>query len=290
MSGNESRILMVPDESLYQAESNDIHIVKLRHPKTFKGCQFLVNKSKNLLFELMNFEEEHRSWFIGSKVNSDGRIILSSPVNPVFLALPYISQASKLIPLDQMLEDPEFPKTDEILVSALGEKLEIVADRKGDKDLNVWKYNEEKTIQWLTSKVESISRLLEIKGIDLSGGASSNIYKRTSSNQPTKVDFLKYSFGIIQEYLSPELGSKLEESLNLPKEEKLNDESKGTKRLSSIDDGNSKSKRIKTDGPVEDYSKKISKVPIKEELSSKEKALAASAKGSKNIMSFFKKK
>ena len=44
-------------------------------------------------------------------------------------------------------------------------------------------------------------------------------------------------------------------------------------------------------GPTEDYTKNGSKAKNKEnELNAKQKALARSAEGTKNIMSFFKKK
>ena len=44
-------------------------------------------------------------------------------------------------------------------------------------------------------------------------------------------------------------------------------------------------------GPTEDYSKDVKKEKNKEgELNAKQKALAKSAEGTKNIMSFFKKK
>lgn len=35
-----------------------------------------------------------RSWFIGNTVQSDGKIFLSTNIDPLFLALPYIYQVS----------------------------------------------------------------------------------------------------------------------------------------------------------------------------------------------------
>ena len=91
------------------------------------------------------------------------------------------------------------------------------------------------------------------------------------------------------EYLDPELGAELEVKLDLPKVEP---KSSG-KRLSSVDvdeEENKPRKKAKVEGPIEDYSKQAKKVVIKDEPSAKEKALAQSAKGTKNIMSFFGKK
>jgi len=287
---SETRVMIVPEDALQDASTENIQIIKLRHPKTENGSSFLLNPSNKRIFELMSFEEDHRSWFIGSKVVSDGRIFLTTPVNPVFLALPYLAKAEKLVPLDQMLEDSEFPLSEEVLVAALGEKLEVIADRKGDRDLNVWKYNEEKTLEWLMSKVKCLGNMLEKQGIDVTGGATSNIYKHTESTSATSVEYLRYGLGITEEYISQDLAEKLRSKLELPEEEKVKGE-KGNKRM-SIDQGSDtpNKKKMKIEGPTEDYSKGAKKAEVKEELSSKQKALATSAKGTKSIMSFFSKK
>jgi len=291
----ETRVMIVPENSMEDVSTNNVKIVKLRHPKSDKSSSFLVNPTNHQMFEMLSFEEDHRSWFIGSKVVSDGRIFLATPVNPVFLALPYLIKAPKLVPLDQMLEDSEYPDVEEILLSALGERLEVVADRKGDKDLNVWKYNEEKTLEWLVAKVKSLGSMLEKKGIDVTGGASSNIYKHTASTAASSVEYQRYGLGIVQEYLGEEMGNKLEVRLGLPEEEKIKTEpaGKGNNKRMSLDQGENQTpnkKKKKLEGPTEDYSKSAKKVVVKEELNSKQKALANSAKGTKSIMSFFGKK
>jgi len=287
---SETRVMLVPDAALKGASNDNVKIINLRHPKTEKGTSFLVNPTNNKIFEVLSYEEEHRSWFIGNKVVSDGRIFMSTPVNPVFLALPYLAKAEKLVPLDQMLEDSEFPMTEEILVAALGDKLEVVADRKGDKDLNVWKYNEEKALSWLVSKVRDLGSILEKRGIDVTGGATSNIYRHTESTAATSVEYLRYGLGIVEEYLGQDVSGKLQLKLELPEEEKVKAE-KGNKRM-SLDQGSNtpNKKKMKIEGPTEDYSKTSTKPEVKEELSAKQKALATSAKGTKSIMSFFSKK
>ena len=49
-------------------------------------------------------------------------------------------QAERLVPLDQLIEEAEFPATD-IVLGSIKKGLEIVAERKGDADLNVWKFD-----------------------------------------------------------------------------------------------------------------------------------------------------
>ena len=75
---------------------------------------------------------------------------------------------------------------------------------------------------------------------------------------------------------------------------KVETKSGGNKRLSSLEveeDENKPRKKAKLEGPTEDYSKSYKKAEVKEEVKgAKDKALAKSAKGTKNIMSFFGKK
>lgn len=36
------------------------------------------------------FDENKRSWFIDDNVKSDGKLHLSTPIDPIFLVLPYL--------------------------------------------------------------------------------------------------------------------------------------------------------------------------------------------------------
>ena len=210
----------------------------------------------------------------------------------------------------QMLEDADFPDTEAVLVEVLTEaRLGLVADSKGSKDLNVWKYSEDKTLAWLEAKVTRLAAVFSETEVDTSGGAASSIYRAASSGDGDPHHVTRYAgayadcadqdcnicsvsrfaLGVLQEYLDPDLGQKLEARLDLPKVEAK----AGTKRLSSLDteeEENKPRKKVKSEGPIEDYSKSYKKPVVKDETSSKDKALAQSAKGTKSIMSFFGKK
>ena len=284
----ETKVLVVPDSAISSLKSEGAKVLKLRHPKTGAGTCFLYNKSSKTLCELLSYDEEHRSWFIGDKVVGDGRMMVATPVNPLYVALHYLIGAERLVPLDQMLSDQEFPETEDILIETLTEtRLQLVSDTKGSKDLNVWKYNEQKTLSWLEDKVRSLAEVFEKNSEDITGGASSSIYKAGSGDHD---DYLRYALGVVQEYLDASLSEKLENKLDLPKVETK----AGSKRLSSAafeEEENKPGKKTKLEGPTEDYSKSYKKAEIKEEAKgAKDKALAKSAKGSKNIMSFFGKK
>jgi len=280
--------MFVPDSSLKSCSSSPPEMVKLRHPKTDSASMFLHNPTTKSLCEVLTFSEDHRCWFLGEKISSDGRILLATKLDPRFLLLPYLAKAERLVPLPEMLEDSEFPALERILCEATG--LEKVADSKGSKDLNVWKYNEEKALDWLVKKLEKVAQLLEKKGVDITAGAAANNFKHADNLEATEVEFKRYALGIVSEYLTPELADKLKEKLALPEKEAP----ANNKRTGSEGDM-PKAKKLKTgekaQGPTDDYSKGVKKETGNSgDLTSKQKALAVSAKGSKNIMSFFKKK
>ena len=81
------------------------------------------------------------------------------------------SKAERLVPLDQLVEETEFPATDIALGSTKG--LEVVAERKGDADLNVWKFDKEKALAWLEERVGRVAKVLQRQAIDLTQVQSS---------------------------------------------------------------------------------------------------------------------
>jgi len=280
-SGMETRVVVAPTSSLKKGQAK---VVRLRHPRTREPASFLHNPDSGDLCELLAFGEEHRSWLIGEKLVADGRIFLATPVHPVLLVLPYLYQAERLVPLDQLIEETEFPATDIALGGTKG--LEVVAERKGDADLNVWKFDKEKTLGWLEERVGRVAKVLQRQAIDLTQGAVSSNFRLAGPEQ-TYDDYRLCAFGVVSEYLLPELADALQERLGV--EEKKPSLGQFKRQSVGGQDG-PKPKKAKHEGPAEDYSKKAVKAIAKEEESAKVKALKASAKGTKSIASFFAKK
>lgn len=86
------------------------------------------------------------------------------------------------MPLEQVLHDEDFPDTSR-LVKCKTLKLSSVADQKGDESLQAFKYNEDKTLNWLKNKVEKVSEVLKQKGIHVSQGAISANYVKSSKQE-----------------------------------------------------------------------------------------------------------
>jgi len=271
-AGQETRVLVAPSTMLGGEEAR---VVSLRHPRTREAASFLLEPATGALAELLAFQEEHRAWFLGQQVVADGRLLLATPVSPLLLVLPYLVAAERLVPLDQLLEDQDFPLAATLLAETKG--LEAVAERKGAADLNVWKYSEERAAVWL-----------EGRAIDLTQGAVSHNYRQAGAAQPQTEDYLRCALGIVSEYLPAALATALEARLGL---QQAQQETKGAKRMSvGGQKEGPKPKKVKQEGPSEDYSKAAVKAVVKEEQTAKQKALAASAKGTKSISSFFAKK
>ncbi|XP_021942143.1 ribonuclease H2 subunit B-like [Zootermopsis nevadensis] len=65
-------------------------IVQLRHPQSGTPAMFLFSPGDGMVQEVLTFSENRRSWFIEESVKSDGKLHLSTPIDPIFLALPYL--------------------------------------------------------------------------------------------------------------------------------------------------------------------------------------------------------
>lgn len=292
-SQSDGMVLLCKENILEHSEDKTPGIIKLKHPHTDKAALFLFSANNSKVQEITAFSEDNRSWFVNENVRSDGRLFLSTPFNPVYLALPYLMNATTLSPLDQTLVDREFPETRRLLKCLNPKLLSLVADQKGDADMNVWKYNEEKTRAWLTRKVEQVVKVLEDRNIQVNedGIAMSNTFVKTKSNDANvknKDTYLRYAHGIVSEYLPSSLRSSLLSSLNLPEVKPADPSSKRkllTAQSPNIEDA--EAKRIKLDG--DEFREKSTPAKKPKEPSAKDKALARSASGTKSISSFFKK-
>ena len=105
------------------------------------------------------------------------------------------------------------------------------------------------------------------------------------------MEYLRYALGITSEYLQEDLAESLRVHLAIPVETKKAVNESGRKR-SQQEEALPACKRVKAEGPEEDYVKLNS--PVAKEsmtaLTTKQKALAKSAGGTKSITAFFKKK
>lgn len=75
-------LLFIADSLL---ENSNFSIITLPHPASGRPAKYCLDDAHKKMFEIVTFDEPHRSWFIGDTVKSDGSIQMCTPINPIFL-------------------------------------------------------------------------------------------------------------------------------------------------------------------------------------------------------------
>lgn len=289
--GTNTWVFLMKGDSLDNKEGGVPDVIKLRHPGSNQPAMFVFSPGNSTVQEVLTFDENKRSWFIDDNVKSDGKLHLSTPIDPIFLILPYLRKSQQAQPLEQCLWDEDFPETPR-LTQCQNVKLSLVADHKGDESLQAYKFNEEKTLIWLQKKVERVVDVIKQKGIHVSQGAISATYVKSSKLETiSEIDYLRYAHGIVSEYLAEDLSKKLAQHLNLP-DDMENKKRKLTSPKDNIDEKRSKKDMTENESvlkPKTPDSIKVEK-PQKTTIGKKELARQKAAAGSKSITNFFKKK
>ncbi|KAL0849956.1 hypothetical protein ABMA28_011879 [Loxostege sticticalis] len=276
-------------ESLF--ENDNFTIISLPHPATGKPAKYCLDDVNSKMYEVVSFNEPYRSWFIDETVKSDGSVMLVTPINPVFLVLPRLKEhcSNRAMPLEDLLSEKGYDK----ILDFIG-TLENIGDLKGSPDMKAYKYNEEKTLNWLRERVRKLSKVLRQKNIHVTSGAASATFV-TSNIANDTVDeefYLKYACGIVSEYLPEDLAELLEKQFDF-KPDLI--ESVGKKRKSEVD-LNGTNKKIKNEPDcdvlesITSPNNSFSEVKKEKPLTAKEKARQKAASGTKTISSFFTKK
>lgn len=245
----------------------------------------------------MQFCQPHRSWFVNETVCSNGKIYLTTLVDGLFLFLPLLQKncSKAALLFEQTMMDDEFPETSRLLDIVKPEQIAMIADQKGTDDLMAFKYNEEKTLNWLEKKTRILAKYFKEINLYVGQGAVSATFVK-SEKLETNTDELsavRYAHGIISDYVSLELSEKLAKQLELPDE--TTEASKKRKSLAELEKPNVKKNKLNADVKSEIMEESFDEnVPVKKvvekKVTVKDKALAKAAGGTRSISSFFTKK
>lgn len=245
-----------------------------------------LKSSDGSILELLQFNEPHRSWFLDNTVCSNGKIYLTSRIDPLYVFVQFLEVhcRTKAQPLDQIMEGSA-----DIFIGALKpQQMKMIADQKGPEDLKAFIYNEEKTLKWLKKKFTLIKESLRDQKIISSGASSMNFVKSSLDTETVDEDSLtEAALGILSEYISLDLIDKLDSFYGVSEKSK---EPISQKRKSEAGKEGDK-KRIKIEEQenlLDESPPTANKPPVK--ASTKTKAFEKAAKGSKSISSFFTKK
>lgn len=266
----------------------------LRHPLTEKKCIFLFTHSNTNVFEVHNFKEEFRSWMINDSVVQDGSFLITTPIDPLFLVLPYLQSAEKktgkYMTLDHIVEDEEFPESRRLHDSLRVKDLSHVADVKDSSDFQAYRYSEEKTLQWLKLKLNRVAEVLCNNNVQVSEGiaCSKNFVKsKKEGSNANQKEYLTFAHGLLSDYISADLSEKLRESVGLEKPDDSKIKSSGSEPPK---------KKIKIEpssSPTEDYSQKqkpIESTKVRKLSAAQKKLDQVDKSGMKSISSFFSPK
>lgn len=285
---SDSWVVIAADPALDGKRQNaDPSFIKLKNPCTEAASLYLLGSEDTKLYEVKAFEEDCHSWFIGQTVQQDGRLLFITPLDPLYLLLPYLIHAGKeekFQPLDQLLVDENFPACSRLL-SCSG-SVQHIAEEKEVGSLKFYRYSQERTLVWLKKKVDRTVSALKKKNISVGEGVKSTTYIRVKTEvDGHEEDYLRYAHGVISEYISEDLSNALFKHLQLPE-------------LTSPKESEPPSKKRKlSDKPVEageDYTKFnsadfVRKPPKK--MTAAQKTLAKVDKsGMKTMSSFFSPK
>ncbi|RXM31313.1 hypothetical protein EOD39_7131, partial [Acipenser ruthenus] len=250
---------------------------------------YLLSSNALQLYEVKAFKEEYHSWFIGQTVQHDGRLLFITPMDPLFLVLPYFLKAGKegkFQPVDQVVVDEDFPCCSRLLKCP--QTLQALRHITEEKEIGGQKFNrysKEKTLELLKKKVDRTVKALKSSNTCVGGAVKSSTFIRTKHNSEEKEeDYIRYAHGLISEYIAEDLSLDLHKYLKLPE-------------ISSPTEAEPPSKKRKlSDKPVEageDYTKFNSgdlKKPAKK-MTAAQKALAKVDKtGMKSLSAFFSPK
>ncbi|XP_048396097.1 ribonuclease H2 subunit B [Stegostoma tigrinum] len=292
-SHSDQWVMLVQESAIDVADKANCGPVftRLRNPKTGTAALYFFNSGASQVYEVKAFDEECRSWFIGQSVQQDGRLLFVTPLDPLFLILPYFIQANekqgKFQPVDQVIKDEDFPRCSSILNCAkVLQSLHHITDEKEICNQKFYKYNQEKALGWLRKKAEQTVKALKNTGLSVGGGVQSSMLIRNKAvTEVTEEDYLRYAHGLLSDYIPADLSVELLNSLELP----------AVSTKTAVGEPPSKKRKL-SDKPVEaeeDYTKfnSDSKEKKPSKMTAAQKSLAKVDKsGMKNISTFFASK
>ncbi|CAI7994497.1 Ribonuclease H2 subunit B [Geodia barretti] len=303
--------------------------IPLVDPKTGSERQYVISEEKHQIYEAQKCSDEPRSWLIGDTVQTDGSLLISNPMDPLFLALPYLTKAAKagkFTTLEAILDDPTRGNSSLLEQYVSSEQWRHICDVKElPGEVFVYRYSQPKTINWLRKKVEALSAELQSQNVHVgSGSVSATLVKSLKNNSASKEDYLVYACGMVCEYLDERLTTVLSQEYSIkdvtkrPQQHTMNQPPAKRQRTDSVDSGLFSQQSSLDDeyssqqpsgqelsatasrsgggnsGPLEDYTKCNTSLPPvappAKKLSQAQKALAkADKKGMKSLSSFFGK-
>lgn len=138
----------------------DLELILVPHPKYESS---LCICWENQFYELQSCSlQKYTTWFIEQRISSSQFLYLATIVDPKFIILPYLEKSNgKFSPLDQIIPQLQNAKLPNLSLASQWNMNSIcdINDSFGD-DCIFYRYNTEKALNWLKSKVQKISKII----------------------------------------------------------------------------------------------------------------------------------
>lgn len=126
----------------------DYHGISLPHPKNNRDCPYLYNQKQ--IFEVLEVDRSHSSWFVGDRLISNGSILLVSPIHPLFLVIPLMRERGKdLYLIDEYFADTIYEPISHLVRPYFPTVCTAIPFEKSA----AWSIDDNKLLNWLCDRV-----------------------------------------------------------------------------------------------------------------------------------------
>lgn len=247
-------------------------IITLPHPRSKQATPFALTADTKKLCEIKNFSRPYKTILTPNRIISNPTIYIITPFDPTFILLSLLAtnQPENFCLLEQLLIDSEFKDLHLLAPNFTENLLEKTCDVRKHENQIACKYNKEKTMLTLESKVRKVAeKLPNLNSFQLS-------YKSIVS---TEDGALKYAISLVTEYLSDTLAGDLAEHLGLTDYSKLVAECE--REIRKVD--------VSSVGDEVDTKKGVKKGSAKKQSRAKRILEKTDKSGMKSLSSFFTK-
>ncbi|KAF9454028.1 hypothetical protein P691DRAFT_798942 [Macrolepiota fuliginosa MF-IS2] len=244
---------VLPTEAIQSLSTCDgpISYARLPHPRTGVPALFLpaengedAGKDSSRILELQAVNPvDSRSWFLENEVIADGKLVLMTPIDPVFLLLPILfciqptdGSVPQFKPADDMLEEAALAiqqqyqsrKDGQVLsrdvlqftrLRCARNALKFICDVKEiTEEITVYRYSQERTLEYLRKKAVHLSnpKIIEISKTIVRSLAKDGLME-DGNEELLKSGQLRAACDLLAQYLSPAMRDSLYASYDFTK-------------------------------------------------------------------------
>ncbi|XP_074594702.1 ribonuclease H2 subunit B [Brevipalpus obovatus] len=218
MSKSSAQVVIVPS-GVKEQQLTSLQISSSTVEIPFAGDLFI--DEKGFFYEVVRYKEDCRSWFCGNMVVSNGSLLMLTPIDTLFLAVPFLlAKRNHFCCLYDLLSHESSAQKIFCGLTSETVNLELVADKMKVCGETHYRFNEDKSIKWLKCKIMNIITVLKKIGINVLSTKSS--VKGYRSGRIEDIDikhYQRYALDFLRSYVPNELVEILHQNLKLGEED-----------------------------------------------------------------------